>query len=192
MGLDLYFYACGKVCGLEDNNIYKAMCVMEDAEVDTYELDECLGSKNPARALGAVLREYECNELVRSFTTYTKLVDCINQTYVNEVSYLRNSGVFHYWVVRNVLNGNDKYWDDGKFYVQLKEQDLKAIRLACDQVFRGIKKPQDVLPTYPRYDNHNSSYDGYYIDELDAIIEVIDTILSDMNWNSEVLMYHVS
>ena len=192
MGLDLYFYACGKVCGLEDNNIYKAMCVIEEAGVDTYELDECLSYKNPTRALGAVLREYECNELVRSFTTYTKLVDYMNQTYVNEVAYLRGSGVFHYWVVKNVLNGNDKYWDDGRFYVQLTEQDLKAIRVACEQVLSGAVQPQEVLPLYPRYDNHRGEYDGYYVDELDAIIEVVDTILSDMTWDSEVLMYHIS
>lgn len=98
-------------------------------------------------------------------------------SYITErVGYWRKANQIHNWFVKNVQGGKD---DCGHYEVS-KEQ-LQKLFEDCKKVKENQTVAADVLPTKPGFFFGSTEYDDYYMDDIDATIEMIGPLIEEIS-----------
>ena len=127
----------------------------------------------------------------------SKLDDCCIQ-----VGYWRKANHIHNWFVNNVQNGED----DCNSYIVTKEQ---LINLIQGKVINGqslengkwvnnyidgliiedSSVAEELLPTISGFFFGSTQYNGWYIDDIQDTINIIEEVLRTTDFENEVITY---
>lgn len=106
----------------------------------------------------------------------------INLDKVTEITescgYWRKANQIHRWFVDNVQDGND---DCKQYYVS--EEKLKELLDICLQIKENPTLAENLLPTSQGFFFGSDEYDEYYMDDIDNTIDILSTILNDIEIN---------
>ena len=90
-----------------------------------------------------------------------------------EIGYWRKANQIHNWFVNNVQDGED---DCRSYYVSREKlQELKSL---CQQVLENKSLANEFLPTQSGFFFGSTEYEGYYFDDLEKTIRIIDNALA--------------
>ena len=110
---------------------------------------------------------------------YAKEIKPERITYIEEeIGYWRKANQIHKWFVDNVQRGND---DCGSHYVEAS--DLEELLESCKAVLEDNSKADRLLPNQSGFFFGSTEYDEWYFDQLEATVEMIEGILSEMKEN---------
>lgn len=95
-----------------------------------------------------------------------------------EMGYWRKANQIHNWFVQNVQNGND---DCGSHYVSVEL--LEELSSKCKAVLADHSKAEELLPSSNGFFFGGTEYDGWYFQNLEYTVDMIDGILKEMKEN---------
>lgn len=119
---------------------------------------------------------------------YSKLENPDEHGFVNikeEVAYWRKANAIHQWFVDNVQDGED----DCCVHRELTKSDLLELRNIAHEVYTNPDLAEELLPTQYGFFFGSTSYDRWYMDDLERTIKQIDSILKTTDFNTEALYY---
>lgn len=90
-----------------------------------------------------------------------------------QIGYWRKDNQIHKWFVDNVQRGVDNC-----AIYDVSEEQLKELRLLCEEVLENNDLASEVLPTESGFFFGGTEYDEYYYEGLKTTIEIIDWALS--------------
>jgi hypothetical protein len=90
-----------------------------------------------------------------------------------EVGYWRKANQIHRWFVENIQEGED----DCKSYYVSREK-LQELKSLCQQVLENKSLANEFLPTQSGFFFGSTEYEGYYFDDLEKTIRIIDNALA--------------
>lgn len=97
---------------------------------------------------------------------------CIKEIQI-EVGYWRKANHIHKWFVDNVQAGLDECNPHS-----VTRADLMELRRACEQVQSNHSNAASWLPTQSGFFFGGTDYDGWYFEDINTTIEIIDRALS--------------
>ena len=89
------------------------------------------------------------------------------------VGYWRKANQIHAWFVENIQEGED----DCKSYYVSREK-LQELKNLCRQVLEDKSLAVKLLPTQSGFFFGSTEYEGYYFDDLEETIRIIDNALA--------------
>ena len=89
------------------------------------------------------------------------------------VGYWRKANQIHAWFVENIQEGED----DCKSYYVSREK-LQELKNLCRQVLEDKSLADKLLPTQSGFFFGSTEYEGYYFDDLEETIRIIDNALA--------------
>jgi len=89
------------------------------------------------------------------------------------VGYWRKANQIHAWFVENIQEGED----DCKSYYVSREK-LQELKNLCRQVLEDKSLADKLLPTQSGFFFGSTEYEGYYFDDLEKTIRIIDNALA--------------
>lgn len=90
-----------------------------------------------------------------------------------EAAYWRKANQIHNWFVENVQEGKDDcspYW--------VSREQLQTLLDLCLEVKANPEKAEDLLPTSSGFFFGGTSYDQYYMDQIDNTIDQLSDVLA--------------
>ena len=111
------------------------------------------------------------------------------------VGYWRKANQIHKWFVDTVQGGEDDccfHEEVSKQLIELLLSNCKTIRDNCKLV-NGIMEHQEIaeelLPSAEGFFFGDTSYDEYYLDDINHTIDTLEKILSTTDFDKEMLFY---
>lgn len=104
---------------------------------------------------------------------------------IEEVGYWRKANAIHNWFVQNVQKGIDNCEP-----FQVKQDQIKELLATVRKVLADPTKAAELLPTYQGFFFGDTSYNSYYIEDLENTEKILDEIIlkEDPNgWDHEYL-----
>ena len=89
------------------------------------------------------------------------------------VGYWRKANQIHGWFVENIQEGED---DCRSYYVSREK--LQKLKSLCQQVLEDKSLADELLPTQSGFFFGSTEYEGYYFDDLEKTIRIIDNALA--------------
>jgi hypothetical protein len=90
------------------------------------------------------------------------------------VGYWRKANQIHNWIVKNVQDDVDNC---GEYYFsEEKRQELKE---ACEKVIEDVSLASELLPTSSGFFFGSTDYDEYYLEELQATVDILNRCQKD-------------
>jgi hypothetical protein len=174
MGLDMYLV---KVTG-------KVIPDEVKAEVADY-IDQQIGAT-------VIFEDYtmeeELNEFKRMSLEICQIIEeKVLKVKTEEVGYWRKANQIHNWFVNHVQNGVD---DCGSYLVTKKQ--LQELYDTVDAVMLNPERAMELLPTRPGFFFGSYDYDEYYYRDLSQTAEILDSILTHTNFETETIKYQSS
>jgi hypothetical protein len=106
---------------------------------------------------------------------------------IKEIGYWRKANSIHKFFVENVQNNQD---DCDAYEVP---QDILIDLLAfVDEVLSDNNKAEELLPTQEGFFFGSVEYDEYYIDDLSGTKSILITLLDNIDWEKETVVYQSS
>ena len=103
------------------------------------------------------------------------------------VMYWRKANAIHKWFVEHIQGGKD---DCGRYYV--KREDLETLKKTCEKVINNQDKSSELLPTTSGFFFGPTSYDEYYIQDLQETADRIGKLLMDPKFKDWGFYYQSS
>lgn len=115
---------------------------------------------------------------------------------VEEAGYWRKANQIHNWFVQRVQDG----LDDCNYHDEVTEDVLLELLWDCKAVLRGIEKTQGgkiivpesvkmLLPTQGGFFFGSTDYDEYYVEIIEETIEMIEKILKETDFETQMIYY---
>lgn len=95
-----------------------------------------------------------------------------------EVAYWRKANAIHNWFVKNVQDGED---DCKETY--LEKVDLEKLLYVVNEVLKDNTKASELLPTSSGFFFGDTSYSGYYFNELEYTKDVLTKLID--KWDTD-------
>lgn len=95
-----------------------------------------------------------------------------------EIGYWRKANQIHNWFVNNVQGGID---DCKSHYIDV--DNLEELSNLCKEVLADHSKADKLLPAQPGFFFGGTEYDGWYFQNLEYTVDMIDGILKEMKEN---------
>lgn len=93
---------------------------------------------------------------------------------VEEIGYWRKANAIHNWFVKNVQYGIDE-----RQLTYVPREKLAVLLKLVNITLTNRRKAKDVLPTKVGYFFGSTSYDKYYIEEIELTKEILEKALED-------------
>ena len=106
---------------------------------------------------------------------------------VEEVGYWRKANQIHNWFVKNV----QKDQDDCKEY-RVDYEQLRDLLNACEDVLDDHSKAEQLLPTGSGFFFGNTDYDEYYFEKVQNTYDILMSIMSAPDADTEEYIYQSS
>jgi hypothetical protein len=109
------------------------------------------------------------------------------ESITERVAYWRKANMIHNWFVENVQEGED---DCKRYYVD-REQ-LQQLLDKCKEVRHDFKHAHEILPTTSGFFFGDTSYDQYYLDDINYTVKVLTAELKKKSSHDQSYYYESS
>lgn len=104
------------------------------------------------------------------------------------VGYWRKANAIHQWFVDHVQDGID----DCDYHREVTKEDLEELLDVCHEVLCDPDLAEELLPTQSGFFFGGTEYDEYYIEDLKNTIKIIDRVLDETDFETEMIYYRSS
>lgn len=178
MGLDMYLKRTKRINGLKtadylkiDDVVYGGQNVATAKQID---LEKVTFIPNANECKDAIT---QCGEFVHWVSIF------------HEAGYWRKANQIHAWFVKHVQNGED----DCGYYEVSKEQIEQLLKVVTEVL---IRKDENYavrnLPTQDGFFFGGTEYDEDYWQDLEDTKKTLEKILSETDFEKQILFYHSS
>lgn len=176
MGLDMYLTKCKKAdieaLRVAENKFYHGGEYTRVKEIIA----------NGDYSIGDVVCSYE------GFDIYVEGIETYKYpSFSKKVGYWRKANHIHRWFVKNVQD----WEDDCQTYV-VSPESLKALKDLCKEVLEDKDLADELLPTASGFFFGSTDYEGYYFDDTKDTIKIINKVLLETDFETEMILYHSS
>ena len=170
MGLNMYLTKTKKVEGFKVEDYFKVDNVISDSnEID---LEKETGLQN-------------ANELLNQIKLRGKHFQWYS--IFSEVGYWRKANQIHKWFVDNVQNGIDEC----DAYIVTKEK-LEELLHNTNEVLNDNSLCEKLIPSQGGFFFGSTNYDEYYFEDLKLTKEILEKVLKETDFETEVIFYRSS
>lgn len=171
VGLDMYLYKTKKVEGLTAEDYGR----IDEFISEHVEAEEDI--QNLPTSIPEDLRK-NVRKTGKTFSWYT-----IFET----VGYWCKANQIHNWFVENVQDGVDQCQ-----YSLVSKEQLQELIQTLNEVLENPNKAEKLLPTVSGFFFGSTDYSPRYFDVLKNTKNIVTTVLSETDFEHEVILYHSS
>ena len=103
-----------------------------------------------------------------------------------EVCYWRKANQIRQWFIDHT----NLECDDNCKFIKLTKEDLEDLKSDCLYVLRHHNEADAVLPTSGGFFFGSVDYDEWYFDNLNYTVEMLDKVLKDTDFDTEIIEYY--
>lgn len=206
MGLDMYLEKTKRVLpeGSENQLLLLNLATHwlsynMDEETCTFE-EYCGANKDILKEVGGLDAVKNAAELVKpNLVAIAEWVEeteegkkhVICRSIWSEIGYWRKANHIHKWFVDCVQDGED---DCEKY--EVTESNLLDLKAVCEEVLnlkgKDEGKIEELLPTQGGFFFGDTTYDEYYLSEVEGTIKIINEVLETTDFEKELVVYQSS
>lgn len=168
MGLDMYLTKTKKVEGFNVDDYIK----VDNIDTNEINLEKETGLQNANELLDQIKLR---GEHIHWYSIFS------------EVGYWRKANQIHKWFVDNVQNGIDNC----ESYIVTKEK-LEELLHITNEVLNEKNLCEKLLPSQSGFFFGSNEYDEYYFGDLKQTKKIIEKVLKETNFETEVIFYYSS
>ena len=180
MGLDMYFYFADKVEGMSGQEYQKIHEAVQELKAKDYGFDP---SKIEPSVIGRTgYSRADVNIKIRMFENdhgFFRMMD--------PIGYLRKANQIHYWLVKNIQDGND----DCECYIFTKEKVIE-LKETCEKVLKNFLIAPEILPVRDGFFFGSTDYDEYYLEDVKNTLKILYDLLKKIDFEKQVVLYYSS
>lgn len=106
----------------------------------------------------------------------------------DEVGYWRKANAIHQWFVEHIQDGID----DCDYHREVTKEDLEELLDVCHEVLCNPELAEDRLPTQGGFFFGSTVYDEWYIESLKNTIKIIERVLEETDFATDMIYYRSS
>jgi len=173
----MYLYKTKKVDGLTESDYKRIDNIIQDLEINSNSLNN-IDLEGPTGIPNA-------NDLISSIKIQGSYIHWYS--IFDQVGYWRKANSIHNWFVKNVQGGIDEC----QLAIVTKEQ-LQQLLRETKQVLSNKRLAKKLLPTTGGFFFGSTDFDENYIDDMNFTVKILEKVLSETDFDKEVVFYRSS
>lgn len=104
---------------------------------------------------------------------------------MEQVGYWRKANSIHGWFVKHIQDGED----DCSYHREVTKADLEELLDTCHKVLCNPGLAEELLPTCSGFFFGDTSYDEYYVKDIEDTMDIITKVLETTDFKTEMIYY---